>query len=177
MKSTSENQDESARPGLKRPRSGDRIRSARDYFHKQLVRLRGTPEQIAGGGAIGLFVAMTPTIGIQTYIAVPVAALFKVNIIAAAITVWVTNPVTAPFIYGFNYLLGAKLLGYPLKAPFFSNPSWETLWHSGKGVFLAMSVGGILTGSVAAVAGYFFVLSLVKVAREKASRRRHKRKR
>jgi uncharacterized protein (DUF2062 family) len=82
--------------------------------------------------------------------------------------VWLTNPVTAPVIYGFNYMAGAKMLGYPLNAPFFSNPSWQTLWYSGKNVFLALMVGGTLTGMVVGTAGYFLTLAMVRAGREKA---------
>ena len=108
--------------------------------------------------------------GIQTYIAVPLAALFRISKVAAASTEWLSNPFTAPFIYGFNYMLGAKLLGYPLETSFTSDPSWQTLWHSGKCCFLALTVGGILTGIVVGVAGYFLTLSMIKTAREKAHR-------
>jgi len=152
------------------------IRRSFRYLYDRFVRLHGSPEAIAWGAALGFFVAMTPTMGIQTYIAVPLAALFRISKVAAATTVWLTNPLTAPFIYGFNYMAGAKLLGYPLKTSFTSDPSWQTFWHSGKCVFLALTVGGILTGVVAGGAGYFLTLSMVKAAREKAHRlkMRHK---
>lgn len=156
--------------------SHGRIRRSSRYFYDRFVRLHGSPEQIAWGAALGFFVAMSPTMGIQTYIAVPLAALFRISKVAAATTVWLTNPLTAPFIYGFNYMAGAKLLGYPLKTSFTSNPSWQTFWHSGKCVFLALTVGGILTGVVVGVAGYFLTLFMVRAAREKAHRlkMRHK---
>jgi uncharacterized protein (DUF2062 family) len=102
--------------------------------------------------------------GIQTYLAIPIAALFKVNKVAPAVT----------FIYGANYWIGAKLLGCPLKAPFISNPSWETFWHSSRSAFLCLTVGGVLTGIAVAIAGYFLTLAMVKSAREKARRLRRK---
>lgn len=154
------------------PRSS--IRGFVRYIYDRFIRLHGSPEEVAWGAAVGFFVAMTPTIGIQTLLAVPVAAFFRINKIAAAATVWLTNPVTAPFIYGFNYMVGAKLLGYPLKAVFFSNPSWETLWYSGRHVFLSLTVGGILTGIIAGLVGYFVTLVMVRAAREKARRLRRK---
>ncbi|MBW2174974.1 MAG: DUF2062 domain-containing protein [Deltaproteobacteria bacterium] len=110
----------------------DSVKKFARYFYDRFIRLHGSPEEVAWGAAIGFFVAMTPTMGIQTYLAVPIAAVFRISKVAAALTVWLTNPVTAPIIYGFNYMAGAKLLGYPLNAPFFSNPSWQTLWYSGR---------------------------------------------
>jgi uncharacterized protein (DUF2062 family) len=114
--------------------------------------------------------------GIQTYIAVPLAAVFRISKLAAATTVWLSNPFTAPFIYGFNYMVGAKLLGYPLEISFTSDPSWQTFWDSGKCVFLALTVGGIMTGVFVGVVGYFLTLSMITTAREKAHRlkMRHK---
>ncbi|NVL89586.1 MAG: DUF2062 domain-containing protein [Desulfobacterales bacterium] len=156
--------------------AGGRIRRFARYFYDRFIRLHGSPEQIAWGAAAGFFVAMSPTMGIQTIIAVPIAAFFKISKVTAAATVWLTNPVTAPFIYGFNYMAGAKLLGYPLKTSFFSSPSWETLWYSGKSVFLSLLVGGTVTGIIVGAAGYFLVLGVVRTAREKAHRLRRKKR-
>jgi uncharacterized protein (DUF2062 family) len=158
------------------PNPYPRTRRFARYFYDRFVRVQGSPERIAWGAAVGFFVAMSPTMGIQTLIAVPIAALFRISKVAAAATVWLSNPFTAPVLYGFTYAVGAKFLGYPLKAPFFSNPSWETLWHSSKGVFLSLVVGGAVTGIVVAVIGYFLTLGMVKTAREKARKLKMKRK-
>ena len=154
----------------------DSVKKFARYFYHRFIRLHGSPEEVAWGAAIGFFVAMTPTMGIQTYLAVPIAALFKISKVAAALTVWLTNPVTAPIIYGFNYMAGAKLLGYPLNATFFSNPSWQTLWYSGKNVLFALLVGGTLTGIVVGTAGYFLTLGIVRAGREKARQLKLRRK-
>ena len=171
MKTSPQNSNDATRTHRDSPdTSQGRIRRSFRYFYDRFVRLHGSPREIAWGAALGFFVAMSPTMGIQTYIAVPLAALFRISKVAAATTVWLSNPFTAPFIYGFNYMLGAKLLGYPLETSFTSDPSWQTLWHSGKCCFLALTVGGILTGIVVGVAGYFLTLSMIKTAREKAHR-------
>ena len=65
-------------------------------------------------------------------------------------------------------MAGAKLLGYPLQAIFFSDPSWQTLWYSGKNVFFGLLVGGTLSGMVAGAAGYFLTFRMVRASREKA---------
>jgi len=137
-------------------------------MYNRFVRLRGTPEQIAWGAAIGFFVAMTPTMGIQTYIVVPLAALLGVSKLAAAIAVWITNPLTAPFLYGFNYMIGAMILGYPLKMNVFSNASWTVLYHSGRQVFHCLWVGGLVTGVILGIAGYFFAEGIIITARAKS---------
>ena len=154
-----------------------RIKRFLRWFYNRFVRLHGSPEQIAWGTALGLFVAMSPTMGFQMAIAVPLAAFFKISKLASAATVWLTNPATAPFIYWFNYKLGAKLLGYQGKAAFLSNPSWEAFWRGGTQVILSLTLGGIITGIIIAIPGYFIALGMVRTAREKARRLKERKKR
>ena len=134
-------------------------------IYERFIRIRETPEQLAWGVAIGFFVAMTPTMGFQTYLVVPLAALLGISKITAAAGVWITNPITAPFVYAFNYLIGARVLGYPLNVDLFTNPTRETILGAGKQVFIALSVGGTLTGVVIGGAGYYATLAVIRTAR------------
>lgn len=70
-----------------------------------------TPRSKAGGVALGVFIAFTPTVGIQMPIAFGLATLFGVNQPLAVAMAWLTNPVTVPPIYYFEYRVGAWLLG------------------------------------------------------------------
>ena len=54
---------------------------------------------IAGGLALGLFIAFTPTIPFHMILCAVGAVLFRVNLFIAWIAIWVTNPVTAIPIY------------------------------------------------------------------------------
>lgn len=72
-----------------------------------------TNKSISGGLAVGLFVALTPTMGVQMFLAVIVAYFLRVNIPAAVVACWVTNPLTAPLIYPLQYKLGIWLSGIP----------------------------------------------------------------
>ena len=123
---------------------------------------------------MGLFIAMSPTLGFQMCMAVAIAVFFKINKVAAAATVWVTNPGTAPVIYWINYQLGANLLDYPVHPLFFSNPSWESFWNSGKHVFFSLLVGGGITGIILGSVGYLVTLNMIKAARKKARHLRGK---
>jgi hypothetical protein len=151
-----------------------RIKRVGRWFYDRFFRLHGSPKQIAWGVALGLFVAMSPTMGLQMAIAISVAAFFRISKLAAAAAVWVTNPATAPVIYWFNYKLGAELLGYPVNAHFLSNPCWEIFWHAGRHVVVSVTLGGIITGIAIALPSYFVVLAMVQTAREKARRLRQK---
>ena len=79
--------------------------------YDRLITVRGQPREVALGFALGIFIGASPTMGFQMPIAVFFAAILKWNKISAAMGVWITNPITAPFFYGFTYLVGAKILG------------------------------------------------------------------
>jgi uncharacterized protein (DUF2062 family) len=150
----------------KNPAPG-RIKRFARYVYDRFVRLHGSPEQIAWGVACGFFVAMTPTMGFQMAIAIPLAAFFRISKLAAAISVWLTNPATAPFLYWLNYKVGAKVLGYSVNARFLAAPSWETFWSSGTHAVLSLTVGGAITGLIVGTIGYFVTLVMVRAARKK----------
>ena len=77
---------------------------------RSILMLDDTPHSIALGTAIGMFVGMTPTVGVQMMIVLVIAflvkPLFSFNKVAALLTVYVTNPVTIIPIYWFNYKVG-----------------------------------------------------------------------
>jgi uncharacterized protein len=78
-----------------------------------LQKFRGSPQAIAGGFSLGLFLALTPTVGIQLVIAVFLATLFKLSRPAALVAVMVTNPLTVPPIFTFNYWVGSLFFEGP----------------------------------------------------------------
>ena len=84
---------------------------------RPLLRLlrgfRGSPQAIAGGFSLGLFLALTPTVGVQIILAVFLATFLKVSRPAALISVMITNPVTVPPIFTFNYWVGSLFFGGP----------------------------------------------------------------
>lgn len=65
---------------------------------------------VATGLALGLFIAFTPTIPFQMALAATGAFLLKLNLPAAVVGVWVTNPLTAVPIYLSANRLGRRLL-------------------------------------------------------------------
>ena len=71
-----------------------------------VLRLRSSPRSIAGGLGLGMFIAFTPTVGIQIILAIIAATICNVNRAATIAPVWITNPVTVAPVYTFNYWLG-----------------------------------------------------------------------
>jgi uncharacterized protein len=79
-------------------------------FHPGVWRFER--DAIAGGVALGLFVAFTPTIPLQILLCVAGALLLRVNLPAAFVLSWVVNPLTALPVFYLEHALGAWLLGF-----------------------------------------------------------------
>lgn len=77
---------------------------------RPLLFVQDTPRSKAGGVALGVFVAFTPTVGVQMPIAFALATLLGVNQPLAVAMCWITNPLTVPPIYYFEYVIGTWLL-------------------------------------------------------------------
>jgi uncharacterized protein len=74
--------------------------------------LTGGPETIARGVAIGLFIGLTPTVGIQTALMIAVCVLLSGNFPAAFASSFVANPVTiAPLYWGYHEI-GEKMVEF-----------------------------------------------------------------
>ena len=101
----------------------------------QIMRLPGSPQALALGVAIGLFLAFTPTLGVQMLLAAVLAAGLRASKAAALAAVWISNPLTAAPIYAATYGVGV----------------WV---RPDSGPILALSVGGVLLGLLAALVGY-----------------------
>jgi uncharacterized protein (DUF2062 family) len=151
------------------------------------LTLRGSPEAIGRGIAIGVFVAFTPTIGLQMVIAIVLATLLNANRPAAIAPVWLSNPFTIPPLFLLTYWIGTFL---------WPGPSLETIrqtlqhalhaisehhfWkissqlaiilNLGRDVFLCLTFGGMLVGAICGGLSYFPTVWLVR--RFRARRRR-----
>ncbi|MBW1799103.1 MAG: DUF2062 domain-containing protein [Deltaproteobacteria bacterium] len=171
-----------------RPRRTRVVKSLKKIYDR-FLRIRGEPRYIALGFALGLFIGMSPTMGIQTYIAIFFAALLKWNKISAAIGVWISNPITFPLIYSFTYITGAKLLGikkaiHPPVELDQSISAFAKFLQKAPEVIWALVLGGIILGIPVAVAGYYITNSAVlryqrdikrKIERRKEMRARKRR--
>lgn len=134
-------------------------------LYERFIRIHGTPKEIALGFALGLFIAFSPTMGLQIALAVFFASIFKWNKYAAAIAVWVTNPFTAPFIYGLTYIIGAKLIGANHPFHLSGDFDWGMLMRmlqKSPGIMVSLFVGGIVVGLPVAFLGYYLSFKAVE---------------
>jgi uncharacterized protein (DUF2062 family) len=78
--------------------------------------------------------------------------------------VWITNPFTAPFIYGSTYFVGAKLLGLKAALALPEELTWslvEEMLRNAPVILGALTVGGALVGLPLAVLGYYLAYMAV----------------
>lgn len=168
------------------------MRRGRVWFLR-VLRMDDSSSRLALGAAVGIFVAMTPTIGLQMALVLLILLVVPGNKLVGLPMVWVTNPATAVPIYTFNYWLGAHLTGQtPLhniagqwrsvvnKTPglggLFTSPgewfanfgNWlGLLWGAMKDVMVPLWVGSIVTAIVAGVAAYVIFYYLIEFYRGK----------
>ena len=145
-----------------------------------MLRSPGAPKEIAGGLAVGLFVAFLP--GFQMPMAVGLAALIglvsglRLSKVAAAAGVWLTNPVTGGPLYGLAFLIGRPITRFLTGSAPDSLPPLDLKHLAALGPvalqsLLALLLGGIVVGIPVAIAGYRASIVLVRQYQERRSRR------
>ena len=68
------------------------------------------PEDVAAGGALGMFVGCAIPFGLQLVVSVPLALMMRVSKVGATVGTLITNPVTIFFIYPAQTWLVNRLL-------------------------------------------------------------------
>ena len=141
------------------------------YHWLKFRRLQDDPRKIAGGMALGVFIAFTPTIPFHMVGALALAAVLRVSPVSAFLGIQICNPLTIPAIYLAAYKVGQFLLyrDKPLVFPeTFSFEAWlNVLWQGG----VALQVGGVVLAIPPAIAAYFVTLWIVqRYRRRKAAK-------
>ena len=150
------------------------------YWYYKILRERGTPDFIARGWAIGLFVNFFAPQLFQTAAAIPLAFLFKGSRIAAFVGTFITNNVTLPFIYPAQCYIGGYLICNPLHyeqiktalKEIIHNPSYDAIYQLGMHLVLAFFVGGAFLGIISAIPGYFIAHRLTAKYQQKRHEQR-----
>ena len=157
----------------------------RERLIDPLRRAQGSPPSIARGGAMGMWVALTPTVGAQMLIVTALAVPLRANLPVALAMVWISNPVTLVPLYFAFYLLGAVLLGQGhtgfsefaalFEARFEAFKSGEvglvdTMLGLGHEVFWPMVVGSVIIATLAAVPTYYLMFSVARRAQARRAR-------
>ncbi len=142
-----------------------------------ILMLRDTRHSIALGTAIGIFLGLTPTVGIQMLLVVAVSLLFgrfiRFNRLAALIAVYVSNPLTLVPIYWFNYRVGTLFVAGELSKEDFSRiigyhgfgALWDTLVKLCFEIGAPLIVGSLIVATVGGVLTYPLMRWLLNTVR------------
>jgi uncharacterized protein (DUF2062 family) len=143
---------------------------------------------VAGGFALGVFLAFTPTIGFQLVLAVFLATVLNLNRPAAMLTVWITNVATMAPIYTFNYWVGSLFWSGPpvlevyqtfaaigtqlVKLDFWEFGSqFETMLGLSSSMAIPLIIGSTIVALIAAALTYLVSLAVISLL---LTRRRRK---
>lgn len=166
-----------------------RLRPVLRFVRNRIFRVDDDPKRVARGIAVGLFVGFLPLFGLQMLLAFFVARLLKANRVLALLFVWVSNPVTAVFIYYPCYLLGRLLLAktgkpqlgsHQLERMFqnifttenifhdvFTAQFWTDAYKAFMQIGVEITLGGIVLGAITAKIGYWVSLVLIQRYRQR----------
>ncbi len=138
-----------------------------------LVRAQGTPKSIARGTALGTWLTLTPTVGIQMTIAAFIGIPWGANMPIAIAIIWLSNPFTIIPLYYSYYWFGTVLLPGPARSYADVTDAVrvriEAVTQHGEGVLTAlrtlgadigtpMVVGSLVIATGIAVPAYFITL-------------------
>jgi uncharacterized protein len=146
----------------------------KQYFNKFLA-LNDTPERIALGFAVGVFISFSPLLGFHTVLGVFVAVAFGLNRAAVITGLWVNNPWTLLPFYSAATYLGRKLIGFTPTAfpPFnwheiFRRDFWIQVLQQWP-ILKPLAIGSIILAVFASAISYMLVLYWMRQLKSRIS--------
>ncbi len=133
----------------------------RHFFH-----LKGKPEEVAGGVAIGVFVGISPTVPFHSLLTIGISLLTGKSKLAAFLGSAIANPVTLPLIYFLDYKIGRLLIGSKAPDLAFSKFSVSHLLSVGTHLIFPLFLGSVVLGGILSISAYFIARRLVVVYRK-----------
>lgn len=135
----------------------------------KIMRLKGNPDLIAKGIALGVSVDFLPTFGLGALFAYLFATLGKVNRIAAVLTSLAFKWLIIPF-YAANFMVGRFILGQPMDEVVVSTGFSFSL-DSVKNLSSAFFLGSVINALVSGVIVYFISRTLIIGFRERKKKK------
>ena len=134
---------------------------------RQILSVKESPRKIALAFALGVFIGMSPLLGIHTVLGLAAAWIFRLNKFVTVVGVFVTNPWTIVPIYTFGTWIGAKLLGIDRIIPDidWAHLTMREVVHSFGPLLLPFVVGSTLLGVVSGSLSFVLVYRMVKKSR------------
>jgi len=131
---------------------------------RQVIRLSESPHKIALAFAAGVFIGMSPLLGLHTLIGFAVVWIFRLNPFAVLAGVYITNPWTIVPIYTFSTWVGTQCLGLEQIIPEidWSNLSLINLLNDLEPLLMPFIVGTFMIGTLASIISYIIIYKAAK---------------
>lgn len=114
-----------------------------------------TRHSVSKAFLVGLFFAFWP-VPFQMVLAAGGAILVRGNLSLSVALVWITNPVTMPFLFGLAYFVGVYTLGYEA-SEFEFELNWQWLEHNLSSIWQPFLLGCGICAVISAIIGYFAI--------------------
>ena len=136
----------------------------------RLIRLNDSPERVAGGFAIGVFVGVAPTFGFGLLVTGFLAVFLRCNVAAAVVGSASGAPPLIFLFWALSAWVGSFFFGLDFARLYAMFKSGAALRAGGE-VFSAYLVGNVFVTAVATALGYWVVLAIMRraAARKAAS--------
>jgi hypothetical protein len=126
---------------------------------RQVIGVKDSPRKIALSFGIGIFLGMSPLLGLHTLLGILAAWVFRLNKFVTIVGVYVTNPWTIVPIFTFATWLGGRLLGLDHILP---DIDWRSMGISElirdlEPILPPFIVGSVFLGLVCGVIGYALI--------------------
>ena len=152
----------------------------RHFVYHSLLHADDPPRPLALGMAIGMFVAFTPTFGVQMVLAGFLCWLLRANKAVGIAVVWISNPGTMLPIYWYCYRIGCAVLALdPIGSPWWTElatppdgwwPAVKFYWSRFIEIAGPLWLGSLVVGAVCAYVTYYVVLHMIRYYRSRRSR-------
>lgn len=131
-------------------------------IYLKFLRLRGKPEVVAKGLAVGVFAGCFPFLGLQSLIGILLATLLRGSKVAAIAATWISNPLTYVPIFVFNYKIGKLLLGTEDTLLSLDLKSFTAFKELGSTFAITLLTGCFVVGLILAFITYFYSLAILE---------------
>lgn len=135
---------------------------------KNIVRVKERPHKIALAFSIGVFVGISPLIGIHTILGLALAWAFRLNRLVTLTGVYVTNPWSMVPIYTFCTWVGMLILGVDItpSAIDWKHLGLNTVLQQFRQILVPFAVGSTTVAVAAGFLVYFVTRKAVERAQE-----------
>lgn len=139
-------------------------------LREKMVREPLSPEDVAAGWALGMFVGCAIPFGLQLIISVPLAVMMRVSKIGATFGTLITNPVTIFFIYpAQTYVVNRIIFGGSLTYERLMKVewTWQAVRKLGAETMVSFFLGGIFLAVIMTPITYIAVKKFIIAVRKR----------